>query len=187
MPVPLPGAVSAVVGWDQFSDFWMDPARLSTLKTDGASGTLITSAAWKSGDKTVDAIKVQLISGSSYSLRVYDSKTGQCLHYATSIRGASPKLVGPGDMGAGDVALSHGDLVGMRDLALPWAKEPMPDWVAGVNALHYRGMVTTKGALPTVPNEVTVDLTLASHGKNWAVFDSVANMRMQGAAGDAGE
>jgi hypothetical protein len=179
-PVPQ-GTSSSVAALMDPGDYWMDPAKLASLHTAPAEHVLVTRVAWKAGDNTVDGIRVQVLNGSSYSDHIYDAKTGLCVHVASSSRGAPPKLVGPGDFGRGDTTITRNDFVASRDVTIPWANEPTPDWVASIRALHYRGSITSHGPLPTVPNTLTLDMEATARGRNWAQFSATSTQRTQGA------
>jgi hypothetical protein len=179
-PVPQ-GTSSSVAPLMDPGDYWMDPAKLATLHSAPGEHVLVTPVDWKSGDNTVNAVRVQVVNGSSYSDHIYDAKSGLCLHVASSSVGAPPKLVGPGDFGRGDTTVTRNDFVSSRDVAIPWAGESAPDWLANVRALHYRGSITSHGSLPTIPNMLALDMEVASHGRNWAQFSATSIQRTQGA------
>jgi hypothetical protein len=179
-PVPQ-GSSSAVAAVRDPGDYWMDPAKLLSLHTAPAEHILVSRVGWRAGNNTVDAIRVQVVKGSSYSDHVYDAKSGLCIHVASSSRGAAPKLVGPGDMGRGDTTITHNDFVSARDVMAPWASEPTPDWVAKIRELHYRGSITSHGPLPTVPNVLTLDMEAAARGRGWAEYSVVSTQHTQGA------
>ena len=179
-PVPQ-GTSSSVNALMDPGDYWMDPAKLASLHSAPAEHIVVSRVAWNGGNNTVDGIRVQVVNGSSYSDHVYDAKTGLCVHVASSSQGAPPKLVGPGDFGRGDTTITRNDFVSSRDLAVPWAGEPMPDWVTTIRALHYRGSMTSHGSLPTIPNVLTFDMEPLAHGRNWAQFSATSTQRTQGA------
>ena len=179
-PVPQ-GTSSSVAALMDPGDYWMDPAKLASLHTAPAEHILVSRVAWKAGDNTVDGIRVQVLNGSSYSDHIYDAKTGLCVHVASSSQGAPPKLVGPGDFGRGDTTITRNDFVSSRDVTIPWAGEPTPDWVASIRALHYRGSIISHGALPTIPNVLTLDMEATARGNNWVQFSATSTQRTQGA------
>jgi hypothetical protein len=146
-----------------------------------ANHILVSRVAWKAGDSSVDGIRVQVLNSSSYSDHIYDAKTGLCVHVASSSQGAPPKLVGPGDFGRGDTTITRNDFVSSRNITIPWASEPTPDWVASIRALHYRGSITSHGPLPTVPNVLTLDMEATARGRNWVQFSATSTQRTQGA------
>jgi hypothetical protein len=179
-PVPQGTSSSVAVLMDP-GDYWMDPAKLASLHTAPAEHILVTRVAWKAGDNTVDGIRVQALNGSSYSDHIYDAKTGLCVHVASSSQGAPPKLVGPGDFGRGDTTITRNDFISSRDVTIPWAGEPTPDWIASIRALHYRGSITSHGPLPTVPNVLTLDMEATARGRNWVQFSATSTQHTQGA------
>jgi hypothetical protein len=179
-PVPQ-GSSSTVASVIDPGDYWMDPDKLASLHTAAAEHTLVTHVAWKAGNNTVDAIRVQIINGTSYSDHIYDAKTGIVVHVGSSSQGAPPKLVGPGDFGRGDTTITHNDFINARDITIPWAAEATPDWVASVHTLHYRGSSTSHGSLPTLPNVLALDLQTIARGRAWIEFSVTSSQRTQGA------
>jgi hypothetical protein len=175
------GTSSSVAALMDPGDYWMDPAKLASLHTMPANHILVSRVAWKAGDSSVDGIRVQVLNSSSYSDHIYDAKTGLCVHVASSSQGAPPKLVGPGDFGRGDTTITRNDFVSSRNITIPWASEPTPDWVASIRALHYRGSITSHGPLPTVPNVLTLDMEATARGRNWVQFSATSTQRTQGA------
>ncbi len=164
-------------------DYWMDPLKLASLRTSPARGLLITHVPWKAGDNRIDAIRVQVVQGTTYSVHVYDAKTGLCVHVASSSVGAPPKLVGPGDFGQGDTTITRNDLVSTRDISIPWAKEAVPDWVPPLRTLRYSGSMISRGPLPTVPNVLSLDLQALAHGRRWMQMSVRSTEQVQGAPG----
>jgi hypothetical protein len=180
-PVPTQGGESAVAPVGNPGEFWMDPARLASMRTNTSQRVLVTHIPWKAGDRTTDAIRVQIIKDDAYDDHVYDAKTGICLHMSGSVRGAPPKYVGPGDMGQGDTVLSHGDFVVARDISVPWAHDAMPGWVSSVHALHYRGPIISRGPLPSGNSSSFVDLDMLAHGRGWVKLAATAGLQVPGA------
>jgi hypothetical protein len=180
VPVPLQGGTSFITPVDQCDDYWIDPQKLANIHTDASTGMLVTGVQWKTAAGAIDAIRIQKIAGGNFSLHVYDPKTGLCLHYASAVHGTAPRLVGPGDFGQGDVTLSQGDFISTRDLAIPWSSENIPDAILGLKALHYRGQTTSTGILPTTPNDIAIDLTFATHGRNWAQLNAITHAQIRG-------
>ena len=180
-PVPQQAGGSAVLSAADPGDYWMDPAKLATLRTLPAGRLLVSHIPWNTRGRATSAIRVQVVKDGEYSDHVYDATTGLCLHYAGSDRGAAPKYVGPGDMGQGNTTLTHGDLVGARDLSIPWARETVPDWVSGIRALHYRGPIISRGPLPSGNSSTFIDLQLTARGRGWVQLASIAGILVPGA------
>lgn len=179
-PVPQ-GTLSMLANLMDPGDYWMDPMKLASLHTAPAQNVLVARVAWRSGDKTIDAIRVQRVNGTTYYDHIYDPKTGLCVHVASSSVGAPPKLVGPGDSGRGDTTLTRNDFVSAREVSVPWAKEATPDWVAALHSLLYRGSMISRGPLPTVPNVLSLELHAVAHGKGWVQLSARSSEQFQGA------
>jgi hypothetical protein len=180
-PVPLQGSTSLVASVRQAGDYWTDPASLATLHSS-PPGVGVSPLAWKIGDQTYDAIRVQTFGNGGYTDHVYDRKTGLCIHFASAARGGQvPREIAPGETAQGDLTLTHGDFVAMRDLAIPWSGQPMPDAAKQFKSLRFRGQTVSHGPLPTVPNLVTMDLQITDRGNGWVALSATSSLQMQGA------
>lgn len=180
-PVPLQGGTSMVSSVRAAGDFWTDPAALAAMRSQ-PPGLDVSPVQWKVGDKTTDAIRVQTFSESGYTDHVYDRKTGLCIHYASASRGNQvPRQLAPGETAQGDLTLTHGDFVSLRDLNIPWANQPMPDAAAHFQTLHFTGQNISRGPLPTVPNQITLDLVVSERGNGWVAMSATSTLQMQGA------
>lgn len=180
-PVPQQIGSSTLLPVADPGDYWMDPGKLASLHSYPSQHVLVTRVPWKTGDHATEAIRVQVVKPGSYSDHVYDARTGLCLHFASSMEGAPPKYVGPGDMGRGNTTLSRSDFVSARDLSLPWAGQAMPAWVSGLRALHYRGPIVSRGPLPSGNSVFFADMELVARGRGWVQFSSTAGKQIQGA------
>jgi len=179
-PVPLQGGTSMIASVRQAGDYWSDPASLASLHSGG--GVDVSQVAWKIGDKSYDAIRVQTFGNGGYTDHVYDRKRGLCIHYASESRSNQvPRQIAPGETAQGDLTLTHGDFVAMRDLAIPWAGQPMPDAAKQFKSMHWRGQTISRGPLPTVPNLLTMDLGISDRGNGWVAVSATSTLQMQGA------
>ena len=180
-PVPLQGGTSMVTSVRQAADFWTEPAALANLHSNPPNSD-VSQVSWKSPDKIYDAIRVQTFGEGGYTDHVYDRKSGLCIHFASASRGNQvPRELAPGETAQGDLTLTHGDLVSLRDLNIPWAAQPMPDAAAHFQSLHFTGQTTSRGPLPTVPNQITLDGEVADRGAGWVALTATTTMHMQGA------
>jgi hypothetical protein len=164
-------------------EYWMDPKKLAALRTDLDQGVRVSSLTWKNGANAVPAIRIENIQD-NYTSRVYDAQSGLVLHVTTITIGAAPTRVGPGDLGKGDTTYTRSDFVASRDLNIPWAQEPMPDWVQQIQALRYSGQGSLHGPLGNFapPTILAMELTPASHGKGWVQMNAVTSKQIQGLA-----
>ena len=180
-PVPLQNALSFVVSPNDAPDYWMLPGRLAAMRSDPGHGISVGAVQWKLADRVIDAIRVQNVSAAGYVDHVYDRKTGGCVHFATAARGNNvPKVLAPGETAQGDLTLTQGDYVAMRDLNVPWAKEPTPPAAAAAKAFHYRGRLTMRNGLPTPPSLITLDLKVTDRGDGWLSLAATSQTQFQG-------
>jgi hypothetical protein len=180
-PVPLQNALSFVVSPDDAPDYWMLPSKLAAMRSDPSHGISVAAVQWKLADRVIDAIRVQNVGAAGYVDHVYDRKTGGCVHFATASRGNNvPKVLAPGETPQGDLTLTQGDFVAMRDLNVPWAKQQTPAAAAAAKALHYRGSLTMLNGLPTPPSQITLDLKITDRGDGWLSAAATSQTQFQG-------
>ena len=95
--VPLQGSTTSLAPLKEPGDYWIEPAHLASLHSapePHGQGILVTPVEWKVGDRKIDAIRVLIIHGDSYSNHVFDRKTGLCLHYGSISKGIAPSSSG---------------------------------------------------------------------------------------------
>lgn len=152
--------VDAVVG-DQsaLSTYWVAPARLVALQT-GWDGT---TRVWR-GPRVIngaqyDTVSIATLAQGSYSSNTYDVATGLLLFGGTM--DAQPGVMATDPNGTvvfqnqGAVSYSHQLFLGVRQLQVPWAGRPAPDWAAPGLTLVYQGQSRAElgggGGLPPLP------------------------------------
>jgi hypothetical protein len=154
-PVPQVGIGGFAGTLEQYSDYWISPAKLAAIPNDPPHGSTVAHVSYKTPGGNVDCIQWTEQTPTSYENHVFDAQTGFCYHFAT--QGASG-------------AAADGDFLGMRDLNLPWANEAPPDWVKTVKVLHYRGNVQYQNAFVNIPTAVALDMTISDRGNGWLMF-----------------
>jgi hypothetical protein len=147
-------------------DYWMEPAKLAAMRTDSAKRIVVTRGPWTIGGHTTDTIRVQVTRPQFYWDKVYDAKTGLCIHWATAIGGMGPINALTGSA-RGRSTLKHGDLVGTRDLMIPWAKDATPDSVSDMRSIEYQGSQISRGSKLILPYAITIDMTTTERGDGW--------------------
>jgi len=85
----------------------------------------------------------------------------------------------PGDVQRGDVMLQFQALRAMRDLKIPWAADPMPEWVGSTNVLHFRGTFAIGGS-PAARQRL--DISITDHNNGWAHTETRITFGSQQAA-----
>jgi hypothetical protein len=162
-----PNRRSFVAQLNDPGDYWMDPAELAAMRTDAAKRIVVMRGPWTTGGYTTDTIRVQVTKPQFYSDKVYDAKTGLCIHWAYSFGGMAPLNIAAVGSGRMNSTLKHGDLVGTRDLTIPWAKDAMPDWTSDVRSIEYQGSSVSRGSKLILPVTTTIDMTTAERGDGW--------------------
>jgi hypothetical protein len=167
MGFPAPVMMQNVNGFagtlEQYTDYWIAPSRLATIPNDPNQGSTVAHVSWKTPSGNVDCIQWTEQTPTSYENHVFDASTGLCYHFAT--RGAKG-------------AAADGDFLGARDLNLPWANQPPPDWVQTVKVLHYRGSVQNQNAFVNIPTNVAVDMTVTDRGNGWLMFTDTSQVQV---------
>jgi hypothetical protein len=149
------------------NDYWKSPAVLAGEATDASKGILVTLITWPFRDQKRDAVRIQITNDQLYQLEIYDLQTGICLHVA------SAWVSGPD----ADTHITRSDLIRMRDPAIPWSSEPIPQMALNSNSMHYVGQLKRGGAFARLaPQAVSIDFILKKRGLRWIWFDTKATV-----------
>jgi hypothetical protein len=138
-------------------EFWLSTAQLDQyLQGPQVPEFQISRAPYKIGDQSYDGVTLSMQKPKFLELIVFDHKTGLLLHRAITSKDA------------GDVINSADDFVSMRDINIPWADEPLPDWLINSKILHYQyGVAETGMPGPMAWLYGRQDNTIVSHGNGW--------------------
>lgn len=156
---------SAVVVGDAgaLGEFWVSPARLATLQEGFDGVTKIYRGPRQFNGQTVEVVASATFSGGNYIGYTYDLATGLLLVSGTMF--ASPGVLATDPSGnlvgqaSGPVALSHRQFVGIRQVDVPWANSPLPDWLRPGWVGTYQGesrVEYSSGLPPLAGQTVTV-------------------------------
>jgi hypothetical protein len=145
------------------NDYWKSPVVLAGEATDASKGILVTRVTWPFREQRRDAVRIQITNDRLYQLEIYDLQTGICLHVASAwVSGADA-----------DTHITRSDLIRMRDLAIPWSSEPIPQTALNSNSMHYIGQLKRGGVYARLaPQAVTIDFMLKKRGLRWIWFDT---------------
>jgi hypothetical protein len=160
-------------------DLWIDPARLATLRSDGAAHTVVQPIRWTAGVRPVDAIRVIVLRPGHLLDHVFERTTGLCVHASSIDQGAAPQspYYLSGDTHAGDTMMTYVDVLSVRDQHTPWADEPMPAWTSRFKVLHYTGSTGIVSPNPMIGGRMTplqMDVTNTGSGDGWLSVDTNA-------------
>jgi len=184
---------SAVVVGDTnaLGEYWISPARLATLQEGFDGVTRIYRGPRQFDGQSVEVVASATFSGGNYIGYTYDLATGLLLVSGTMF--ASPGVLVTDqsgnllDQASGAVALSHRQFVGTRQLDVPWADSPLPDWFAPGWVGTYQGESRVEydqsSGLPALPGQsVSVQQVLdrrvgtAVIGRELAQFGTTAGL-----------
>ena len=128
-------------------DYWVNPARLAQLKVGRDGGVQILRGPYPLEGRVYQSVSIKTTTPSGYTRYTYDVVTGLCLVYSASTVGRATQTIDPtsGQVspGAGAHTIVHTRLLGVRDLRLPWAAQPMPAWLKQGGRLEYSGTYGT--------------------------------------------
>lgn len=137
--VPVVGDAQAV------GEIWIHPARLAAMTEESTARLRVRRVRYPLDGREYDAITTQLQGPEGYWRNTYDLATGLLLVHTSCAIGKSvltqvgTNMAGPG---AGSTTVATVRFLGMRELALPWAGQSLPDSFAAGQHLTYRGEAT---------------------------------------------
>lgn len=153
---------------------WIDKNILMSYANDGQ--TKIVDAPWPIAGRNYEARSVTTLGNDSASRFVWDRGTGLLL--------ANQICSGALRPGAQDPFMrqntSNMSFRSYRQVDVPWANAPFPDWATKVRKLSYRGQQTLIGGVGpsiTTPFRNTVEFT--ERGDNWAIATSTMEYPQQ--------
>lgn len=171
--ISSPSGAQAVMGdGGTLADIWIHPARLAQIPNNNDPSNRVSRIQYTTGNQTFDAISLASTGADHFSVEIYDLESGLLLSRGTSNTGAGVTQMGPNNTpipGGGSTAISHARFVGIRQISLPWAAEPAPDWAVQGRQIDYQGQVrvlTGNTGLPPLPGQpVTISYQLQQAGQ----------------------
>lgn len=133
-------------------EYWVPPANLAAL-TPGFDGrTRISRSTVAFGGQTLNVVTIATPGQGSYSSQTYDLGSGLMLFSGTMHSSQGTSITDPNGQItnlAGSVAYSHKSFLGVRQLSVPWAFEPPPQWATPGRAHFYQGESRAEFNSPT--------------------------------------
>ena len=127
------GSAVVVGNADALGEFWVSPAKLAALQEGFDGVTRIYRGPRQFNGETVEVVASATFSGGNYISYTYDLATGLLLVSGTMSASAGVLVTDPSgnllDQASGSVTLSHRQFVGVRQVDVPWADSPLPDWL----------------------------------------------------------
>lgn len=164
--VSLSGATGITGTAGSLGDYWLNPATLARLEEGRTGQGRVTRLRYTADGREYDAVGIENDLANGYSHKIYDRVTGLLLSDSNATAGDSVSTINPvtgqTGKGKGSTVISHARFIGTRQVDLPWAKEPPPQWAAARGQrLELSGGYTAvlpSGPLPGFPMSLTFEV-----------------------------
>jgi hypothetical protein len=159
---------------------WIDKNILMGYATD--QQTQIVDAPWQIDGRTFDTRSVTTLGTDSASRFVWDRGTGLLLANQICSGAMRPGMKDPFMR----QNTSNISFKSFRQLDVPWAGAPFPEWAKTVRKLHYRGQQTLVGGVgPTISSPFSNTVEFTERGESWAIGISTTEYPQQPASKSA--
>ncbi len=146
---------------DALGAYWVAPARLAALQEGYDGVTRIFRGQRQFNGQSLEVVASATFSQGTYQGFTYDLATGLLLVSGSLIAGPGVLVTDDDgnllDSARGAVSLSHKQLVGTRQLDVPWVNSALPEWVAAGGVISYRGESRVEfdpaSGIPNVPGQ----------------------------------
>ena len=132
-------AVGVQGGGDKLDPYWINPARLANIPEGKDDTQKVNHVRYTLNGHEYNAISILQFPAGSYRSCIYDLDTGLLLSLSQQIQTPNGK------------SIEHAQFVGMRQLAIPWADQPPPQWIVKGAQLTYQGSYGATGAAGMPP------------------------------------
>ncbi|CAN5580292.1 hypothetical protein BH24ACT5_BH24ACT5_00730 [soil metagenome] len=138
-------ATSGVVTGTQLGigQYWIAPQLLATMTEGVDGGTTTAKIPLELNGQQYAAISISTSTANTYAGYTYDLATGLLLTGGTMVAGDDVQITdGNGalvDETSGTVSYSNKSFVSTRQLDMPWAGQPLPEWAVPGTATNYEG------------------------------------------------
>ncbi|MEX2214222.1 MAG: hypothetical protein WD768_08850 [Phycisphaeraceae bacterium] len=144
--VSATGTVGLVSNAGAAGDYWIHPDLLKEVKDLRQNGIFVGRMPYVVMNRKYNAIRFQTDTESGHTTYVFDLDSGLMIFHGSSVIGGgvvTPGVNGQAGAGAGNTYLTHGFLVEVKQIDVPWQGKPVPEWAAKFNQLQYNGGTTT--------------------------------------------
>ena len=163
--VPVAGGQAGLVCHAGGGDWWVHPQVLAKVRDVSESGLTILRMPQRIGTTTHSVLRIQRETEKARHALSYDLSTGYLVYRASTVQSGDNTLA------------TQMFFAGTRQLALPWAGETLPAWVARGQRLRYEGTqaVTVWGSgrysLP-----LSAEVEIVERSGPWCVFDQTVTL-----------
>ncbi len=174
-PTPYLSNVSYMTGPAGFAgDLWADPDSLQKLPNLSHDDQKIARGPWKVGNRTTDAVELSHSWPNMRDLFVYDLKTGLLLQHNIAATGHATPTAPDENTSTGNSLLVSIAITGFRQISIPWAGSPDPEWTKTLHSLTYNGtsiMSTRADNQGAIPHQFTAKFAVLKRGAGWTSFN----------------
>ena len=134
------------------SSIWSNKDALQQLQETTEPNRRIRKGQWRMGSGMTDAVTLFDFDSNNRSFYAYDLNTGLLIEYGIVGRSASTVKGTDETSNTGSSIMVAGAIVNARQLNIPWANEPDPEWVATLKSLTYETVSTFSMSGQTLPS-----------------------------------
>lgn len=177
------------------SDYWVHPEVLKKVQQMNQDGVRIVRMPYAINNKRYNAIRFQVENAQGYQAYVYDLDTGLMIFHGSRTQGSRvltpPIGTTPGQQagtGAGYTMLVNGWIMEVEQVNVPWANDPMPEWVKQFKQLQYQGVQRT--AMPNMmpfDRQMQININVAARGAGWVRYRGAMTVVAQGFPPEQGQ
>lgn len=150
---------------------WAPPDVLSKVPDSLEVGKTVSHGKWSLGGQDVDGVMFAHRDKDAHDMYVYHAETGALIQYGISSTAAGNGMIAPDEQrNTGSTILISGILAEIRQLAVPWASDPDPDWVKTFKAIEYTGesVFQLVGDMTGgIKKSLNMKFKAASRGEGW--------------------
>jgi hypothetical protein len=167
-PIKQAPAIGLAAG----GDWYIHPDALAKLADRRGGSVTILRMPYTVEGVTYNAIRIQQDSETSTFAHIYDLQDGKLLATFNSVASAD-KL---------STVFAYATFLGVRQMALPWAGQVLPDWLKKGAVLQYSGTKTYEAILAaySMPTSVTVGMRIKDATTKYYTYTQSGSMSVPG-------
>lgn len=152
---------------------WANTDTLQSISPFVEPTRRVTKGQLPVGDGTRDAISFWQYDEKVRSTYSYDLGSGLLLQYDIFATGNPSAMTAPGETNTGSTTIIAGFVVGSRQISLPWAGAPDPDWAKSLKTLTYdmSSQFSLGGPAPLAPTNSKVRFTVKERGDTYTLLE----------------
>lgn len=140
--------------------YWLAPARLAAMQPGFDGLTRVWRGTRTLNGVALDTVSMATMSQGSYTSFTYDVASGLLVFGGSMDAQPGVLVTDPNgnvlQQNAGAVSYTHLLFLGARQLQVPWAGQPLPEWLVPGRSLLYQGQLRLElpgGGLPPLPGQ----------------------------------